>query len=206
MATEFKASRLLVVEGKEDVQFFAQFVKYLKLRDVQIHSINGKSDYPKKLRAISSESNFIRNVESLGLVRDANTNPAGTIVSIKGALKSSKIPVPRRPLQLASSRNIKVMFLVLPGERTKGELEDLCLQSVGSYKAMPCVDEYIKCLKKQGLQGPRKVPKAKVQVFLASRSRRNLPTNVGRAAEMGIWNFDAPAFKIVKDFLQNVFS
>ena len=192
---------LLLVEGKDDVGFFEGLITHLDLNDIQIINVGSTSKYGDRLKAIRNSPNFKKIVISIGIVRDADTNSDAAFQSISGYLRSAKLPVPEKPLKPSKSTP-QVTVMILPKEGEPGMLEDLCLSSVVSDSAFPCMEAYFQCLQENGLSLPNKISKAKVQVFLASRQKVGL--SLGVAAKAKLWPFDDNAFDQVKTFLQMI--
>ena len=185
-----ESERLLIVEGEDEVRFFSAFHNHLRLSEVQILGIGGKDRLAASLGALVRTRGF-RNVQNLAVVRDANGNPNGAFQSVCSALTANGLPAPPTPLVPAGT-SPRVMVAILPGNGATGMLENLCLQSVANDPVMPCVDAYFRCVKESGHTPPRKIAKARVRVFLASRPKPDLP--VGIAAGAGYWPWENPAF------------
>ena len=189
--------KVLIVEGEDEKRLFSELIAYLNLPDIEIRDIGGKTKFRRNIRALAITSGFDM-VASVGVIRDADDNPAGAFQSVCDALQDAGLARPTEPLQpVGDSPRITVM--ILPDGETSGMLEDLCLESVEEDPAMRCVDEYFKCLQER-LEGlPRNLSKAKVHAFLASRERPGL--RLGEAAQKRYWPWEHPAFEQVKRFL-----
>jgi hypothetical protein len=193
---------VLIVEGDEERFFFEAFIQYLGLGRIQIVPIGGKTELRRSLGTLLLTSGH-ENMVSLGIVRDADLNPASAFQSVSDALQAAGLTVPIGPL-LTAGQNPRVTIMILPGENITGMLEDVCLKSVTGDPAMPCVEQYIQCLQDHTVPLPRNMSKAKVQVFLASREGAG--KRLGEAAQAGYWPFGHTAFGPVKDFLQQISS
>ena len=81
-------------------------------------------------------------------------------------------------------------------------IEDVCLESVKADPAIDCVDGYFECIRQTNVPGPKEVrmAKARLHAFLASREEPHL--RLGEAADKGIWDFEADAFRPLKDLLE----
>jgi len=191
--TVIKQRHVLLVEGKDAERFFGALTRDLALTEIQVMDIGGKPEYRGRLRALVRTPGF-ENVISLGLVRDANGNPEGTLQSMRDALRAAGLCAPGSPL--------KVTLMVLPSRNEEGELEDLCMKALQKHPAMTCVEEYFQCLLKEGLPPPRKMSKAKMHAFLASR--REPDRRLGEAADAGEFDWSDPVFGEVKKFLSQV--
>jgi len=193
---------LLVVEGKDDQLFFEALARTIALENVQVISVEGKTNLRARIKALAVGSGFSE-VVSLGVVRDADTSPEAALQSVQGALRAANLPVPERPLELTTGRP-HVTVMIVPGLNKSGALEDLCLDSVKNEPAIECAEEFFECLKERSSGFPRNLSKAMVQVFLASREQSG--KRLGEAACAGYWPWDYGAFDEIKRFLRLVCS
>jgi len=193
---------LLVVEGDEDKAFFEAFVRYLRLENIQIMPIGGKTQLRRNLKLLVKSPGFFE-VRSLGIIRDADENPDAAFQSVRDALRNAGLPAPERPLS-PTSLSPKVTVMILPNEYESGRLETLCLKAVKDNPAMICVDEYFQCLQRRSLTLPKNMDKAKIHVFLASKEEPD--KRLGEAAQAGYWPWEAEAFDQVKTFLRQLCS
>lgn len=200
MATEITKPRLLVVEGEDEKRFFEALIAHIELQGIQVLPIGGKRCLRQNLKALTLSPRFAE-VISLGIVRDADENPAAAFQSVSDALQAVNLPVPSNPL-LPTGKNPRITVMILPAEDIPGCLEDLCLQSVAQDPARVCVEGYFQCLQRQGLPGPRNLARAHVQVFLASRQEAG--KRLGEAAQAGYFPWDDNAFGRVKSFLHQL--
>lgn len=189
--------KTLAVEGDDDKLFFGKFISSLNLLDIQIIKMWGKDPLSKKVKGITKASGWSQ-VTSFGLVIDADSNYAGALESIQYSLRVAHLAVPQGPL-LSAGRKRKIVFFVLPGGNRSGALEDLCLSSVIADPAMTCVDDYFHCLEQSNIRC-RKISKAKVHAFLASRHKPDL--KLGQATEAGYWPIASQVFDDIRRFLQ----
>ncbi len=200
MALNVEQRRLIVVEGREEELFFGALIRHLGLQGIQILPIGGKKQLRRNLKTLALSRGFSE-VAFLGVVRDANNDPNAAFQSVRDAMQAVKLPAPEHPLVLVGEKP-RVAILILPEEGMPGMLEDLCLRAVAGDPAFFCVEEYLKCLKIRGLLLPDNISKARVQAFLASRSKAGL--RLGEAAEAGFWRWDEKAFAQVRTFLQQI--
>jgi hypothetical protein len=200
--SEIRNSTLLIVEGNEEVRFFGALADKLVLQDVQIMPLGGKTQLRSRLKAVAATPGFSA-VTSLGLVRDANGDPAAAFQSVRDALVAAKLPAPKRPIASAG-RSPRVTVMILPGEGNPGMLEDLCLRAVKKEPAMLCIDQFFQCLQQQRLPLPRLLSKAKVHAYLSSKPETG--KRLGEAAEAGYWPWEDRAFEQVKRFLKQLTS
>ena len=158
--------KLLLVEGKDEVELFSKLIADLDLVDIEVRDVKGKTRFRDRLEVLI-EGPGHEIITSVGIIRDADKNPAGAFESICGALEDVGLPRPTAPLQPAGDAP-QVMVMILPDGETPGMLEDLCLESVSEDPAMLCVDEYFRCLEERLEMLPRNPSKARVRAFLAS--------------------------------------
>jgi hypothetical protein len=194
-------SKLLLVEGQDDLYLLGALLRHLNLADdIQIIMVGGKDQFAPYFKGLKINPGYSR-VTSIGIVRDADADPAGAFQSVCSALSNAGLPVPTAPLQSAGAAP-KITVLIVPGESRTGMLEDICLESVADDPAMGCVEEYFGCLEgKFGADDERlkNRAKSKVQVFLASQASPGW--GLGVAAQKGYWGFNHPSFEGIKQFL-----
>ncbi len=190
-------TKLLLVEGKDEEEFFSAVADRLSVEDLQIAGIAGKDRIRQNLKALVVDPGF-REVVSLGVVRDADANPGGAFASVKDALSAAGLPCPRVPTRPAKGPP-KVNVMILPSSAKKGSLEDLCLQTITDDPAAGCVDDLFDCLVRDGVKAPKALSKARVRAFLATRQNPTLP--LGLAAQRGYWPLDHEALQEIRDFL-----
>ncbi len=154
----------------------------------------------KDVLAVIGRMAQFQEVESLGIVADADTARDSARQKIQDALRGAGLPVPKEPLTMGVHERLRVSFIVLPHGRSHGRLEDVCLESVEADAAMPCVAGFFDCIGHTDLQGPRNMAKARVHAFLPSRERPDL--RLGEAAQKGIWLCDHAAFTPLRNLLE----
>ncbi len=196
---------LLLVEGpRDDERFFKALLKKLGIEEkVQVIPIYGKTNLRYRLKAVveAPKQDDALEIASIGIVRDADTDPSAAFRSVRDALRDIGFPVPQKPL-LAVGERPRVIVMILPDENSIGMIEDLCLRSVDKDAAIVCVEQYFQCLHQQNIALPRHSSKAKVQVYLASKPECG--KRLGEAAEAGYWPWEEKTFDQAKDFLGQV--
>jgi hypothetical protein len=100
MGIEIINPNLLIVEGSEDQRFFEALANRLGLQSMQTLPLGGKTQLRSTLKALTASPGFA-SVASLGLVRDANGDPAAAFRSMIDALVAAKLPAPIRVLDAA---------------------------------------------------------------------------------------------------------
>ena len=135
-AFRIQKTRLLIVEGKDDEAFFDALVNRLGRHDIQVAGIGGKTKLRASLKALVKDPPF-QNVQSLGVIRDADLDPKSAFESVKDALKATGLPTPRKPMSVAKGPP-QTSFMILPSIERQGALEDMCLEAVAGEPVMIC--------------------------------------------------------------------
>lgn len=187
--------KLLLVEGVSDKYLFVALLEHLGLTGIQVINYEGTSNLRPRLRAIESSPDFADMVTSMGIVRDADNNATNAFESVHDALVAVGLPAPSQPLRF-EGRIPQVAILIVPPGQSSGAIEDVCLASVASDRATPCVDAYIQCIEQVVTHTPSNQAKARLQAFLASRERPGLL--LGQAA----WPWEHAAFDPLKQLLR----
>jgi hypothetical protein len=191
--------RLLLVEGPDDRRFLEALLADLNLPDpIEIRPYYGLGNLERYLKTLPATAGFVQ-VESLGVVRDADENAHDAFEFVRNKLRSAKLSVPDQVMS-AVGGNPNVSIFIWPDGKSPGTLETLCLTSVRDDKATMCVEEYFDCLKNQMDTLPKTIHKAKLHTFLASREKPGL--RIGEAAEKSYWDWIHPAFDPIKQFLR----
>jgi len=203
---EIKLPNILVVEGKDELNFFAELLRNQGIQGVQILNVAGKDNIGPGLKAIAKAPNFKSLVTKVGIVRDADDNFNETFGKIQAALRGANLDVPTQPL-VPTTGTPAVNVFICPALNTGGALEDLCIASVQNDPAIKCVDDYVNCLVAQKINSSKSVSKVKVQVLLASRvNGRGTPVrNMGEAALSKQWDWTQEAFADVKQYTLTTF-
>jgi hypothetical protein len=203
--------KLLLGEGIEEVYFFDALLDHLGINDVQVHQYDGKTNIGAGLKAIKDRSGFINQVVSLGVTRDADytDDPADDTAaaqrafqSVSGALTYASLPVPLAPMVKAAG-DPEVSVFILPDNQRPGMLEDLCVASTTA-PDLDCITEYFDCveLRTGRVRGRRNVAKSRVHAWLATQTEPD--KQLGQAALAGYWDWNNPAFDLIKQFLQQL--
>lgn len=191
-------TKQLLVEGRDAVVFFTAFIAHLGLSGIQLQNFGGITELRGFLNALTLSPGFQEKVTSIGIIRDAETNPLAAFQSVCGALSNAKLPVPPIP-ELVTGTTPSVNVLILPDAQRAGMLETLCLDSLAGDAAVVCVEQYFSCLQQQLGSLPNNLAKARLHAWLASRPKSGLL--LGEAASAGYFDWAAQSFNHVKQFL-----
>lgn len=185
-------SKVLLVEGSTPTHFFEALLVHLGLNEqVEVRDFGGAQELRAFVRTLASTSEFRRLVDSLGVVRDAETDAKAARQSVDDALAATGLP-----------EGVQTSVFILPDNKRPGMIETLCVESVRQDPVFGCVEDFFKCVRKQGVDlpgGPRDA-KHHAQAFLATRKCVQLFP--GLAAYRGYWPWGSPAFDGLKDFLK----
>jgi hypothetical protein len=190
--------KLLIGEGKEEVDFFTAFLTHLNISNVQVEQYQGKQGLASYLRTLVVRPGYL-NVVSLGITRDADNSAQSAFQSVCGSLQRASLPVPSQPGEVVGD-NPQVSVMILPDGQNKGMLEDLCLAAVEIDPVLQCVDEYLNCVYRTVGREPNNMAKARVHAWLSSQIEPD--KRLGEAAKADYLPWDSPGFDRLKQFLQ----
>lgn len=200
MLAPFTKTRLLAVEGDDEVNFFEKLLEYIGIsKNVDIRKSGGKDNLKNLMQAFTITRGF-RAIEVIAVIRDADENANDAFKSVTGILKKIGLKSPKKPGEFSSGKPSVGVFII-PDNSSGGMLEDLCLDCVRDHEAMKCVDEFIACTQRLK-EGPQNIPKAKAQAFLAAKPR--IVNSVGLGAQKGYWNFDSQRLRPLINFLKRL--
>jgi hypothetical protein len=193
-------SKLLLVEGSHEKQFFAKLLKSMGIDDIQVEPVGGDRLFKPNIANLRKLQDYSR-VKSIGIVRDADNSFEDALRSVQGALKEAGLPVPDQPMMSAGTDQRVVVFIT-PDNSNGGDLEDLLIASVQGDPVLGCVDEYFDCIRTiQGNEHPH-LSKARVQVYLAKEPDGDI--HMGIASQRDIWEWTSSAFDTLKTFVQSL--
>ena len=192
--------KLLLVEGRDEELVLGALLRHLGIHDVQVQNYGGKNRLGYFLATVTGEPNFDQ-IQSLGIVRDADDNAHSALESVQSGLRNVDLPIPQ--IFLAPAGNAPtVSVFIMPDNGGPGALERLCLNAWAEDPAMPCVDAFMQCVQDNVDKPPVAADKARLHAFLASREDPDL--RLGLAAQRGYLPWHNPAFAELATFLQNL--
>lgn len=197
MAKNIYSKKLLLVEGKDEVNVFDKLFEEMEIYDVQIIDIGGVRQFPEKMPDLLKRPGF-KSVEIIGICRDGEDNPASSAFqSICSILKNIALPIPNKINEFSNS-NPKIGVFVMPNNKDKGMLEDLFLESLKGTDRMQCVEEFCKC---EVANPPKNKSKAKMLAFLSTLKEDT--NRLGHAVQQEQIDFNSSVFDDLKKFLGN---
>ncbi len=198
---DVEGEALLLVEGADDARFFNAFLRQLNLCQVQIASVNGVNNFALFLKNTLVTARGYPNLRRLALVRDADSDAQAAYQSLRSALGGAGLPVPPAPFQVSATGQPYISLAILPDGKSCGNLEDLCLRSIGDASALQCVDTYVACRNPGGISAGA-LSKAKLHTYLAVAEEPG--RRLGEAADAGVWNWNSPALQHLAAFLSQL--
>ena len=199
---KIKSKKILIVEGEDECDIFNFWFEKLKIENVQILGIGGKTQLSQNLVLLKKDSDF-DSVEEIRIIRDADENANAAFQSVCSSLRNATLPVPLSQNQ-SSATTLKPIIKVFIASNTnnKGSIESYFFNALTDEKRFPCVEEYFNCIKKY--EGTvfleSKLEIAKVYVYLAGvpeYSRYRLGWTVSK----GLWDLTKSAFKDLLTFI-----
>lgn len=216
---EIKYPNILLVEGKDEYNFFESYFKYLKIDNVQYIDIGGKEKFKDKYESLVNSPEFSK-IKKLGFIRDAEDGDASSAFqSIKNIIEEINrekslalaipIPVPRGPGEIISDGENYTGIFIMPNNNDSGMIEILCLKSIESDPIYKCIDDFIKCSYNKLSEKDKaefKELKGRVLAFLATKAiGKNYVNSLGVAALKNLWDFSNPCFDMLNNFVSKLF-
>ena len=199
-AIQIESAVQLLVEGNDSRNFFEAFVEHLSLANIQIQNFGGVYELSGFLRALVNAPGF-QIVQSIGIVRDAETSAERAFQSVQSSLERAKLPVPDT-LAERTDTSPAVTVLILPGDNRQGMLETLLCESFADNPMEGCIDDFFKCVESLPDVSIERSDKAHAHAYLTTKPNPHF--SVGVAAKNGYWDLDHSVFSTVRNFLQTI--
>jgi hypothetical protein len=196
---ELDQPKLLLGEGKDEVNIFRAFLNHLGIENVRVEDYGGKNKLPDYLDALKLRPGF-SSLNSLGITRDADEDAAAAFVSTHNYLSSRGFSASNASgLIQPGTPNVGIM--IFPDGANRGMLEDVCLQALKGDAVMPCINNYFDCIREIG-SAPRQISKARVHAWLAAQTPPDM--RLGFAAQRGLLDWINPAFDRLRAFITSL--
>jgi hypothetical protein len=196
--------KLLIGEGKDEVEFFEAYLRYLKIEDIQVEQYGGKDKLAPYLKTLLSRPGY-QDLIAISIIRDADKSVDSAFKSVCSALKNAGFFVPNKSeLGQVVKSSPSIGIFIMPDNKNSGMLEDLCLKALENDPILSCIDQYFQCVENNALRQPKEknMSKAKIRAWLSSQEE---PDKVlGHAAQEGYLPWDNSAFDSLKSFLQAI--
>ena len=196
-------SKLLLVEGRDEELVLGAFLRHLAIADVPVQGYGGKDRLKQFLEALLEEVAFAQ-IQSIGIVRDADDNARSALQSVQSSLRNVGLPAPQNFLEPAGDLpdSPRVAVFIMPDNANPGALENLCLTALADDPAMGCVEAFMQCVQAAVATPPADAAKARMHAFLASREDPEL--RLGEAGQRRYLPWDNPAFGDLAQFLRTI--
>lgn len=206
-ADSIKTEKLLLVEGRDEFNFFSALLAYIGIHDVKILEVGGCFQFASVYPSVVITSGF-SSVKRIGFVRDAEANKADSAFqSILNIIKkNSPHFILPKICGVVEKGEISCGIFIMPNNKDAGMLEDLCLKSVETETLYKETEKFVANAKNKMTEKDSfryNIYKAKVQTYLAGTV--NVPRNLGEATLQKLWDFSNPAFDEVKQFINDLF-
>ena len=188
----------LLVEGNDQRNFFEAFIDHLSLANIQIQNFGGVTDLRPFLSILVKRSGFRETVQSVGIVRDAETSAQAAFQSVQSSLSNAGLPVPSRP-EDRTDGSPAVTVLILPGNNRTGMLETLLNETFAHTPEEACINAFFDCVETISTVSITNPDKARAYAYLTTKP--NPHHSVGMAAKQNYWNLDHPVFDQLRQFL-----
>ena len=201
--TRIRSDRLLLVEGRDEVNLFDALMKHCLDAEpaVQVIDAGGKDRLPNNLRALSTAAAARPSLRAIGVVRDADDDAAGAFGSVCDHIRNVGYEPPAVHGEFSVATPSIGVFIVPDGE-APGAVETLCRRSRAGDDVSGCVDEYMKCLHEHEAMRSTNVDKTFAHAYLAAMG--DPVARVGEGALQGVWDFGSPAFSELSGFLRRL--
>ena len=126
MSLQIRADKLLLVEGRDEVNLFEALIAQCLDDEVEIHVIDagGVDQFPRRLAAIRTAARAHPTLRSIGVVRDADDDAYGAFKSVCGHLHDVGYLPPAAHGEFSDATPSIGVFVVPDGSST-GALETL---------------------------------------------------------------------------------
>ena len=200
--------KLLMVEGKDEKNFFQTFLDKKGIKEVQVIPVGGKDNFSNNLPEIVKLPEF-ESLKSLAIIRDADKSAESAFKSLCSALDKNSLPTPRQIGEFVANASLKVGVFIIPDGKSSGMLESLCFSIVKpeGKNIIECVNSFMECIKELPQKGqqykqPKNWEKAKVRAFLSAMEEDT--SSLGVATQKGYWNLDSDNLKPLLKFLKDL--
>jgi hypothetical protein len=202
---KIEKENVLMVEGKDEVNFFKALLEHLKIPNIQVIDAGGKDKFAITFSGYIQTEGALVKIKNIGFVRDAEENKAKSAFdSICGVLMKYGLPCPININEIIEQDGKKVNIFIMPNNKDRGMLEDLCLTSIEKTDILDCVDGFIKCYENKIINKENyNLSKARILAYLSAQTP--IVTALGLAAQQGVWDFSHPCYDEIKTFLSDLF-
>lgn len=195
----FTKPKLLLVEGKDEVNLFGKIFKEWQIENIEIGNYEGKDRLGTYLKLVRATQNFEK-LESIGIIRDADDSVENTFRSLCSHLKNAGYGSPISLGESCIHNNIKISIFLMPNCQSTGETENLFIESIkDSDLYRKCISQFIECAEESG---ERPENKAGAYAYIALKKKPYV--SFGVSVMEGFWDLSHPCFTPLKNFLTGI--
>ena len=194
----------LLVEGNDQRNFFEALINHIQhisVENIQIQNFGGVGELRSFLETFAASDEFKYRVQSLGIVRDAETSARSAFQSVQSSLRNAGLPAPDRPREPVGD-SVSVNVMILPDDSRPGMLETLLCDTLESDAISGCIDAFLDCARALPDADIRRPDKSRAHAYIATYPEPQ--SSVGVAAQKGYWDLDHSALSDVRRFLQSL--
>lgn len=198
---EIEKEKIIFVEGRDEENFFGALIKHMGLIDIfQVIPFDGKASMKSYISVVSKGREFEEKVTSVSIVRDCDSNYQSTDDEIKHALKEIFNIRDISEGNIVNQDGVNYGYLILPGNKRKGELEDLVIDSINGGRIHVEIMNYLKSI--ETITKPRKQSKAVLQIYFSSMKESDV--RMGISAQRNYIDFNHISFNGIKQFISSL--
>ena len=200
---EITSDRLLLVEGKDEINLFDELMKHCFGAEptVQVIDAGGMRKFPNRLRAIQTAGRARATLRAIGVVRDADNDAVGAFRSVCDHIRNVGYEPPAAHGEFSNATPSIGVFIVPDGEEP-GAIETLCRRSRDGDEVAKCVDQYLNCLAGNEAMRSTNEDKSFAHAYLAAME--DPVARVGEGAKQGVWDFESAAFAELSEFVRKL--
>jgi hypothetical protein len=214
MTSTITKTKLLLVEGQDEVGFIRALLDVIGMDDIELWDAKGKTNLRQALMAVRLVPGF-ESVTSIGVIRDADEDAKAAFDSVVAHLKAQGYPVPQQVGTSAVKDGLAASVFIFPGGEAPGMLETLVWKSIENHAIATEVAEFItrcrdilpaeiedevRTAGPAGWRKPRGPDKARMQALLATMIEAK--PRVGIAAQKGYFDLTDATFAAFCDYLK----
>lgn len=190
----------LLVEGKDDFNFFEILIRRLGRTDVEVRDYGGRDRLRSFLLELRKSAGFTE-VRVLAITRDADGPVTDARRSVSDAAKDAGLPEPRAGDGAPGDDAVpEVRIHILGGDG--GMLETLLNRTVEEESEQRCVEEFLQCVEEERGREVRNPHKSRAHAWIATRDHPEV--SVGVAAQKNYWPFEHGALDELRAFLRSL--
>lgn len=196
-----KCDRVLIVEGRGDLHFYAELLEYTGVvGTVFIKAFDGVDDLKTKIETFLNPG-LLAEKTSIAMIVDADSNASGQIHSMTALLKK----ITGRELEHAvwSPGQPNLGFFVVPDGKQSGEVETLVwnawANAPSNQESKACIERYLECMKANGHEA-HSPDKGKIGALLSVVCDDD--PRLGPGARQKVFDFTRPEFQPLLNFLR----